>query len=190
MCGCEIKSLLVKQQINKQPCTEDSSDAFCASHVDRAPLLLEVAVRERRTKRASWIGGCCTGKDRVWRSPGHCTRLFGSRFQASLLYKSLVPFGFLSLCAVYPATLRLVASLRSSSFSNLAVPVALASDLSSVLLIVREPRRYVAIFCRFYFREHLVAGMRTKGTCSPRKSQEARGWLAHAVRSIYLRLAT
>lgn len=41
-------------------------------------------------------------------------------------------------------------------------------------LFARESRRYVAIFCRFYFGEHLVAGMRTKGTCSLRKSSRRR----------------
>lgn len=41
-------------------------------------------------------------------------------------------------------------------------------------LFMYESRRYVAIFCRFYFGEHLVAGMRTKKTCSLRKSSRKR----------------
>lgn len=38
---------------------------------------------KRRVKRVSRNGGCC--EDRVCGSSGHCTGLFGSRFQGSLL---------------------------------------------------------------------------------------------------------
>lgn len=37
-------------------------------------------------KRASRNGGCCAGEDRVCGSSGHCTGLFGSRFQGPSLF--------------------------------------------------------------------------------------------------------
>lgn len=103
------------------------------------------------------------------------------------------PFSFLSLCAVYPATLRLAASplylvvLRSPS-----IFVLLASDLPSVSLV----RARIAALRRDILS---VLFWRTSGGWHADKgnllaqeilSQEARGWLAHAVRLIYLLLVS
>jgi len=148
--------------------------------------------KERRVKRVSRNGGCA-GEDRVCGSSGHCTGLFGSRFQGPSLLTGPPPFSFLSLCAVYPATLRLAASpphfviLRGSSILAL-----LASDLSSVSLV----RARIAALCRDILS---VLFWRTSGGWHADKEnllaqeillQEARGWLTHAVRLIYLLLVS
>lgn len=107
---------------------------------------------------------------------GHCTGLFGSRFQALALYGALSSLWLpIPLCRLSsdPPSRDVFSPPRRS-------PIPLSLPFSRQLcppsrLFVRVSRRYVAIFYRFYFGEHLVAGMRTKETCSLRKSQEAKG---------------
>lgn len=92
------------------------------------------------------------------------------------------PFGFLSLCAVYPATF--VAALHSVVLQS-RYPSPSRIRFILYFAHVRKSWRYIVIFCRFYFREHLVAALRTKRTCSLRKFQEARGWLAGTQLSLF-----
>lgn len=115
-------------------------------------------------------------------------------FRSSLLYRA-PPFAFsiLLLCRVHPASLRLATRrlLPTTSSCNSSILAILASACILRLACWCTNRGATSrYFCWFYFGEHLVVGMRTKETCSLRKSQEARGWLAPAVRLIYLFLVT
>lgn len=76
---------------------------------------------ERRVKRVSRNGGCCAGEDRVCGSSGHCTGLFGSRFQGPSLLTGpsslLLPIPLCRLSSDPPS--RGVSSpLRRSSWSR------------------------------------------------------------------------
>lgn len=126
--------------------------------------------------------------------PGHCTGLFGSRFQVLAPLQGLPPpFAFpILLCRLSSDP----SSRDPASSPHYVVLQFLHPCPSRFGFILRlacwctnrgATSRY---FCRFYFGEHLVVGTRTKETCSLRKSQEARGWLAPAVRLIYLFLVT
>lgn len=112
---------------------------------------------------------------RVCGSFGHCTGLFGSQFQGpSLLTGALLPSP-IPLCPFIqrPSVSRRLSSPPRRSSGVLHPCPSRASDLPGRL--ARScANRYVPIFCRFYFGEHLVAGMRTKGTCSLRKSSRRR----------------
>lgn len=106
---------------------------------------------------------------------------------------SWLPYPFVPFI---PATLRFVSRPGAAGVSSLpydsSILALLALGLSYVSLVVARIAVFLPgiFFFFFFFGEHLVVGTRTKETCSLRKSQEARGWLAPAVRLIYLFLVT
>lgn len=92
---------------------------------------------------------------------------------ALALYRVLLPsYPFVPFIQRPSVSRRL---LSISSFSGVPPSLFFSRQICPLSrLFVRESRRFVAIFCQFYFEEHLVAGMRTKGTCSLRKSSRRR----------------
>lgn len=150
-------------------------------HASSRASLLPAAFDERRVRRLSRIEGCCTAARR-WRSRVRFVRSLHEAFRISISG---------ALAFNKPSSLRLPiplcpfiqrpSSSRGVSPPHLVVPQESFHPCSSRVRFawpsrsfVRESRRYVAIFCQFYFGEHLVAGTRTKGTCSLRKSSRRR----------------
>lgn len=146
---------------------------------------------KKRVKRVSRNGGCCGGEDRVCDSSGHCTGLFGSRFQGPLLLtgpSSLrLPIPLCRLSSDPPS--RVFSPLCRSSGSLL---VLLASDLPSVSLVCAQIAALRRDIFSVLFWGTSGGWHADKGNLLAQKilSQEARGWLAHAVRLIYLLLVS
>lgn len=126
-------------------------------------------------KRVSRNEGCYAGKDRVC-SSGHCTGLFESRFQGpSVLTQDSSLRLPIPLCRLSndPSSRGIFSPL--GCFSEFLHPCL--SRVRCAFCLTRSYANHGGMsryFCRFYFGEHLVAGMRTKGTCSLRKSSRRR----------------
>jgi len=145
---------------------------------------------KRRVKRVSRNGGCC--EDRVCGSSGHCTGLFGSRFQGSLLLTGPSSLRLpIPLCRLSsdPPSRGVFSPLCRSSGSLL---ILLVSDLLSVSLVCAQIAALRRDILSVLFWGTSGGWHADKGNLLAQKilSQEARGWLAHAVRLIYLLLVS